>query len=79
MWIYHVEHTVVMVLGFLVGAILAMCIAPGDVLLVLVTGAVLGFFARGFLDQNLGGDLLWPFFGSGGKKRTGTHRTMSHR
>lgn len=79
MWVYHIEHTVVMVLGFLVGATLAMCIAPGDVFLVLVTGAVLGFFARGFLDQNLGGELLWPFAGAGRKRRGHGNRTVTHR
>jgi hypothetical protein len=79
MWVYHVEHTVVMVLGFLVGAALAMCIAPGDILLVLATGVVLGFFVRGFLDQNLGGELFWPFVGSGGKKHVGSDRTVSRR
>ena len=79
MWVYHVEHAVVMVLGFLVGVTLAMCIAPGDILLVLVTGCFLGFFARGFLDQNLAGDLFWPFAGSGSKKHRRSDRTMSHR
>ena len=55
MWLYHVEHAFVMLVGFLVGVALAMCIAPGDIVLVLMAGIVLGFFARGFLDQNLGG------------------------
>lgn len=78
MWVYHIEHTVVMVLGFLLGAALAMCVAPGDVFLILVTGVVLGFFARGFLDQNLGGELLWPF-ARPGRKHGRSHRTASHR
>lgn len=61
MWLYRVEHTVVMLLGFLAGAVLAMCVAPGDILLVVVAGIVLSYFAHEFLDQNLGGDLFWPF------------------
>ena len=58
MWLYHVEHAFVMLVGFLVGVALAMCIAPGDIVLVLMAGIVLGFFARGFLDQNLGGEFF---------------------
>ena len=79
MWLYHVEHTFVMLVGFLVGVALAMCIAPGDIVLVLMAGIVLGFFARGFLDQNLGGEFFWPFARSGGKKHVGSDQTASQR
>ena len=78
MWLYRVEHLVVTVLGFLVGAALAICVAPGDILLILVTGIILGFFARAFLDQNLGGELFWPFARSGDKKHE-PGRTVEHK
>jgi hypothetical protein len=65
--------------SFLVGVALAMCIAPGDIVLVLMAGIVLGFFARGFLDQNLGGEFFWPFARSGGKKHMGSDQTASQR
>ena len=68
MWFRRFEHAVVMGLGFLLGAVLAMCIAPGDILLVVAAGIVLGFFANEFLDQELGGGLFWPFARTGGKK-----------
>jgi hypothetical protein len=79
MWLYRVEHIVVMFLGFLVGATLAMCVAPGDVLLTLVAGGVLSFFAREFLDQNLGGELFWPFVKPNQGKSAGSRPTASHR
>jgi hypothetical protein len=78
MWLYRVEHATVMALGFLCGAILAMCVAPGDVLLVLVAGIVLSFFAYRFLDQNLGGELFWPFARTRGKKSGHSRPTATH-
>jgi hypothetical protein len=66
-WLHRVEHAVVMILGFLVGAVLAMCVAPGDIVLVVVAGIVLGYFAHAFLDQNMGGELFWPFAKASGK------------
>jgi hypothetical protein len=77
MWFYRVEHIVVMMIGFLAGAGLAMCVAPGDVLLVVAAGIVLGFFAREFLDQSLGGDLFWPFAKTSGKKSVGPDQAVS--
>ena len=78
MWLYRVEHAVVMALGFLGGAILAMCVAPGDILLALVAGIVLSFFAFEFLDQNLGGELFWPFARTRGKKPGHPGPTVTH-
>jgi hypothetical protein len=79
MWLYRVEHAVVMFLGFLVGVVLAMCVAPGDVFLTLMAGIVLSFFAREFLDQNLGGELFWPFIKSNRGKSVGAGPTVGHR
>jgi hypothetical protein len=78
MLFHRIEHAVVMVMGFLVGSLLAICIAPGDILLVVVTGVILGFFANEFLDQEFGGDLFWPFARSSGKKRA-TGADLGHK
>ena len=60
---YYAEQIVVMVLGFVVGAALAVSIVPGDVVLWLATGACLGLFCHMFFAKNFGGDLIWPFVG----------------
>jgi len=60
---YYVEQVVVMTLGFVVGAALAMSIVPGDILLWVAAGACLGLFSHMFLSKNFGGDLFWPFVG----------------
>jgi hypothetical protein len=75
----HIERTVVMSLGFLLGAAVAMSIAPGDVVLWVVTGIVLGLFARAFLDQSFGGEVFWPFAVPHRKSRTGPKHTTPHR
>lgn len=68
---HHAEDVVVMVLGFVIGAALAMSIVPGDIILWLATGACLGLFSHIFFTKNFGGDLFWPF--------TGHHRHRKHR
>ncbi len=78
MWVHRIEHAVVMMLGFFLGAMLAICVAPGDILLVVVAGIILGFFANEFLDQELGGDLFWPFARPSRKKHT-PEGTVSHK
>ena len=65
---YRIEHAVVMALGFLLGVALAMCIAPGDVALMVVAGIVLTIFVRAFLARSYGGDWFWPLPTLGGKK-----------
>jgi hypothetical protein len=57
---YRIEQIVVMALGFFAGAALAVSIAPGDILLWVATGIVLGVFSRAFFVRDLGGELLWP-------------------
>jgi hypothetical protein len=57
---YRIEQLLVMALGFLVGAILAICTAPGDMLLWAAAGIALSIFARAFFLRDLGGELLWP-------------------
>ena len=57
----QVQHTGVLVAGFLIGAALAVCIAPGDVFLWVVTGIVLALFSRAFFASNFGDQPIWPF------------------
>ena len=65
---HPVEHGVVMLLGFLVGAALAICIAPGDLFLSIAAGLLLGIFAREFFDLNFGGHWFWPFARHAGRR-----------
>lgn len=58
---YYAEQVLVTLFGFLLGATLAMCITPGDVLLWIATGAILGIFCHVFFIRDFGGELLWPF------------------
>ena len=58
---YYAEEAVVVVLGFVVGAALALAIVPGDIVLWLATGACLGLFSHIFFSKNFAGDLFWPF------------------
>ena len=58
---HQVEQALVLTLGFVLGAALAVCIAPGDVLLWLAAGVVLSIFSRAFFIGDLGGEFVWPF------------------
>jgi hypothetical protein len=58
---YNVEHVTIAALGFLMGAVFAMIIAPGDTVVLIGVGAVFGFSARALFDQEFGGDWIWPF------------------
>ena len=76
------EHIGVLVLGFLAGAALSMCIAPGDVCLWVVTGVVLGVSSRAFFVSNFGGQSIWPSaesWRSHRKKRPRRKATVTHR
>ena len=48
---HYIGHVTLTALGFLMGAVFAMLIAPGDSLLVIGTGIVFGFSARALFDQ----------------------------
>jgi hypothetical protein len=58
---HYVEHAIVIAVGFLVGAVFAMIIAPGARLAMIGTGIVSGFSACALFDQYFGGDWLWLF------------------
>jgi len=57
---HYATQAIVAALGFLLGAVFAMVIAPGDSLALIGTGIAFGFFARALFDQNFGGDWFWP-------------------
>jgi hypothetical protein len=59
--IHRVERAVVEAVGFLLGAALAVCIAPGDVLLWVLAGLVLAVFCREHFVRNCGDDFVWWF------------------
>ena len=76
---YYIGHVTIAVLGFLMGAVFAMSIAPGDTLLLIGTGIVLGFFARALFDQNFGSDWFWHFGRPIGRKTLTAKPTTGHR
>jgi hypothetical protein len=76
---HYIRRVTITALGFLMGAVFAMTIAPGDTLLIVGTGIVFGFSARALFDQNFGGDWFWPFGKSAGKKTLAVKPSRSHR
>ena len=74
MSLYRIERTAVLALGFVGGAVLAMCIAPGDVFLWVATGVVLGLFSRAFFVNSYGEASLWPIAHAGHSHRDKRHR-----
>jgi len=56
---YRIEHAVVVVLSFLLGMALAICVTPGDIWLAILAGIALSFFCREHFRRNFGGELLW--------------------
>lgn len=56
---YRIEQSLVLAMGFLLGAALAVCIAPGDVLLWVLAGAVLAIFCREHFVKNCAGEVFW--------------------
>jgi hypothetical protein len=75
----YIEQLVVAAVGFLMGAVFAMIIAPGYTLLFVGTGIVFGFSARALFDQNFGGDWFWPFGKPAGRKTLAAKPSIGHR
>jgi hypothetical protein len=75
----YLEHLIVAVLGFLMGAVVAMLIAPGDARVMIGTGIIFGLYARALCDQNFGGDWLWPFGRPAGRKTLAAKPGIGHR
>ena len=59
-----IRQTGIMVAGSLLGASLAVAIAPGDVFLWVATGIILGLFAHYFFEERSGRAAHWPFIGN---------------
>ena len=76
---YYIEHTIVATLGFLTGAVFAMTIVSGDVLVLIGTGFVFGFSACALFDQDFGGDWFWPFGRPVGMKALAAKPSIGHR
>ena len=58
---HYAEHAIVAAVGFLLGAVFALIIAPGVALALIGTGIVFGFSACALFDQYFGGDWFWLF------------------
>ena len=76
---YRIRHVTIAALGFLMGAVCAMIIAPGDTLLVIGTGIVFGFSARALFDQDIRGDRFWSFRRPFGRKPLRAQPIIGHR
>jgi len=68
---HYIGHVAIAAAGFLLGAVFAMSIAPGDAVLLIGTGIIFGFSARALFDQNFGGNCFWPFGRPAGGKTLG--------
>jgi hypothetical protein len=75
----YLEHLMVAVLGFLMGAVFAMLIAPGDARVAIGTGILFGLYARALCDQNVGGAWFWSFGRPAGRKAPAAKPGMGHR
>jgi hypothetical protein len=75
----YIEQLIVAALGFLMGAVIAMSIAPGDVLMVIPLGIIFGFSARALFDQDFGGEWFWPFGRATGGETRGPKPSIGHR
>jgi hypothetical protein len=55
---YHVEQAVVLVTGFLLGAAVAVCLAPGHVLLAGLAGVLASVYCREYFVRNCRGEIF---------------------
>lgn len=76
---YEIGHVTIGALGFLMGSVFAMIIAPGDALVLIGVGIVFGFSASALFDQNFGGDWFWPFGRPAGRKTLAAKASIAHR
>ena len=56
----YIQHLIVTAFGFLMGAAIAMTVAPGNTLLLIGGGIVFAISARALFDRNFGGEWFWP-------------------
>lgn len=60
---HPIEHVVVSGAGLSLGALLAMCITPGDVLLPLLAAITLAVFVHEFFKGGVGAERRWRLAG----------------
>ena len=65
---FRIEQAFVAAFGVLLGLLLAMLVAPGDVGLWVVIAVLLAIFCRAFFIRGLYGELIWPHPHHGAKK-----------
>lgn len=63
---HYIGRVTITALGFLMGAVIAMSIAPGDTLLVVGIGIVVGYSVGALFDQGFLG--YWPLGKSAGRE-----------
>jgi hypothetical protein len=56
---HRIEQGIVLALGFLLGAGLAICVTPGDYILCVLAGVALSLFCREHFLRSYGGELFW--------------------
>ncbi|MGA2621769.1 MAG: hypothetical protein ABSF26_29560 [Thermoguttaceae bacterium] len=76
---YYIGHVTIAVLGFLMGAVFAMIIAPGNVLVLTATGIVFGLSACALFEQDFAGDWFWPFGRPARRKTLAAKPRIGHR
>ena len=76
---HYIGRVTATALGFLMGALLAIVIAPGDTLLIVGTGVVFGFFARALFNQGFLGYSLWVCGKPAGRKAPAAKPGTGHR
>lgn len=57
---YYVEHGLVTLLGFLLGAAISHVIAPGNLLLMILAGIVFAAFVQAFVAVAYGTEWFYP-------------------
>jgi hypothetical protein len=79
MRIHRLEHELLSVLGLMLGAFLAMCITPGDIVVPILAAITLAIFVHEFIKDNVEGGWHWPVAGSHAKKRVESQGAGGHR
>jgi hypothetical protein len=58
---YYIRHVTIAALGVLMGAAIALLLAPGDTLVLIAMGIVFGYSAHAVFNQDFGDNWSWPF------------------
>jgi len=74
-----IKHVPFAALAFLLGAVFAMVVAPGDTLLLMGTSIVFGLFGSTLFEQGFGNDWSWPFGRPARRKASTAKSTVGRR